>query len=140
MQAVQKPLPEIDEESKPFWDAVKKRKLMIQRCKICGKYTPTHYPIGGAGCPEHGEVSMDWTEASGKGTLFTFVVFQRAFHPAVEDEVPYNVSVIELDEGPLVMSNVVECNNEDLKIGMSVETVYEDLTGEEAIFKFRPVT
>jgi len=140
MQDVQKILPEIDEESRPFWEAVKKRKLMIQRCQLCGKYTPTHYPIGGAGCPEHGEVAMAWTEAGGKGKLFTFVVFHRAFHPAVEKEVPYNVSVIELDEGPLIMGNVAECTNEDLKIGMPVEVLYEDLTEEEAIYKFRPAS
>jgi uncharacterized OB-fold protein len=140
MQEFQKPLPEIDEDTKPFWEAVKRHELPIQQCKICGKYPPSHHPIGSAGCPEHGDVNMDWVKASGKGKVFTFVVFQRAFHPAFQADIPYNVSVIELEEGPLIMSNVIDCNIEELKIEMPVEVIFEDVTEDTTIFKFRPAS
>lgn len=138
MEQYKKPLPEIDEDTKSFWEAVKNHELLIQRCQICGKYPPTHHPIGAAGCPDHGDEQMEWVKASGKGKVFTFVVYHRPFHPAFVADLPYNVSVIELNEGPLIMSNVIGCANDDIKIGMPVEVVFEDITNEHALFKFKP--
>jgi uncharacterized protein len=138
MQEIKKPLPALNEDSTHFWEAVNRHEFLIQRCKICGGYPPTLSPFGGGGCPEHGDVQMEWVPASGKGTVFTFVVFHRPFHPAVQTEVPYNVAMIELAEGPLTMSNVVECSNEEIKIGMSVEVVFDDVTETDAVIKFKP--
>ena len=81
---------------------------------------------------------MDWTRVSGKGQVFTFVVYHMPYHPAWKDSIPYNVAWIKLDEGPLLMSNVVECGNEDLYIGMPVEVVFDDVTEEVTLPKFRP--
>jgi len=139
MPEYQKPLPEIDEDSSPFWDAVKGHELLIQRCNICGQYPPTQHPIGAAGCPDHGDADMKWVKASGQGKVFTFVVFHRPFHPSFAGDLPYNISMIELEEGPLVMSNVIDIKCEDIRIGMPVEVVFEDITDEFALFKFKPV-
>lgn len=138
MENYTKPLPEIDEDTKPFWDGVKQHEFLIQRCAICGKFPPTHHPIGAAGCPDHGDTQMEWVKASGKGTVFTFVVFHRSFDPAFDKDVPYNVSVIELEEGPLIMSNVIGIANDDIKIGLPVEVLFEDITDHYTLIKFRP--
>jgi len=138
MQEYQKPLPIIDEDSKPFWEAAKRHELVLFRCQICGEYAPLQFPIGGAGCLEHGFAKMEWVKVNGKGAVFTFVVFHMSFNPAFKDDVPYNVAMIELEEGPLLMSNVIDCKIEDLKIGMPVEVVFEDVTEEEALPKFKP--
>lgn len=81
---------------------------------------------------------MRWAKTSGRGELYTYTILHRAY-PGWEKEVPYNVSWIKLDEGPLLMSNIVECNNRDLHIGMRVEVVFEDVTEEISLPKFKPV-
>jgi len=140
MQEYNKPLPERDEDAELFWEAAGRHELVLYQCKICGDYAPLQFPIGGTGCLEHGDAKMEWGKVSGKGTVFTFVVFQMAFNPAFKDDVPYNVAMIELEEGPLLMSNVVGCKIEDLKIGMPVEVVFEDVSEGEALPKFRLAT
>jgi uncharacterized OB-fold protein len=134
-----KPLPEIDEDSKPFWDAARRHEIVLHQCRVCGRFAPLQYPLGGTGCLEHGDANMEWVRVSGKGTLFSFVVFHQTIDPAFKDDLPYNVAMVELEEGPLLISNVIDCNNEDLTIGMPLEVVFEDITEEESLPKFIPV-
>jgi len=134
-----KPLPEINEDSKAFWDAAKRHELVLHQCQKCGQFAKVTYPIGGTGCLEHGSEDMDWAQISGRGTLFSFVIFHQVYDPAFQDGVPYNVSLVELEEGPLFITNVVGCENEDLEIGMPLEVVFDDITDEETLPKFQPV-
>lgn len=76
--------------------------------------------------------------ASGRGTLFTFAIVHKLFHPAFADDLPYNVAVVELDEGPRLSTNIVEVANDQLKVGMSVTVVFERLSEEIAVPRFRP--
>jgi len=135
-QEYKKPLPVIDADYKPYWDAAKRHELVQYRCQICGDFSPIHYPI--TGCPKHGRSKMEWTKVSGKGNVYTFVVFRMLFDPAFKDEIPYNVAIIELAEGSLLMSNIVQCKNEDIKVGMPVEVVFEDVSEEVSLPKFKP--
>jgi uncharacterized OB-fold protein len=73
---------------------------------------------------------------SGKAKVFSYVVYRRAFHPAFE--VPYNVAIIELEEGLRIQSNVVDVDNEALKIDMPVEVCFEDVNDEVSIPRFKP--
>ena len=75
---------------------------------------------------------------SGKGKVYSFVTYHRAWHPAYQDKTPYNVSLIDLDEGPRLISNVVGCKHDEVKIGMPVEIVYDDRE-EYTLPQFRPV-
>lgn len=132
---LEKPLPELSDTSRPFWDACRRHELRIQRCQQCGALI--HYPK--VHCPIDGCDRFDWALMSGKGTVFSFVVAQRAFHAAFKPDLPYVVAVIELDEGPRMMSNVVGIDPDDVHIGMAVEVVFEDVSETIALPKFRVV-
>jgi len=131
----QKPLPGIDELNKPFWGAAKRHELVLQHCRKCGSH---RYPAG-LTCPECVSDELDWTRVSGRGTVYTWTVFHRAYHPAFAGEVPYAVVAVELEEGPRMITNLVECKLTDIKIGMPVEVVFEDASDEISLPKFRPI-
>jgi uncharacterized OB-fold protein len=78
-----------------------------------------------------------WKPVSGKGTLFSFVVFHRPYHPGFKGDLPYNVSLVELDEGPRLLTNIVGIANDELRVGMSVEVVFDDVTEAVTLPKFR---
>jgi len=138
MKEYLKPLPEVDADTQPFWDAARRHELVIRRCQNCGAYPSVHYPV--SGCPECGGMAMEWVKASGNGNVYTFAVFHMLYHPAFKEEIPYNTAVIELSEGPLMISNIVHCKNDDIRIGMPVNVVFEDISEEITLPKFRPAT
>ena len=131
-QAPPKPLPVADEETKPFWEYTKKHELRVQRCQGCGKL---YYPVNPI-CPHCLHMGADWAKLSGKGTVYSFIIAQRRYHPAVP--VPYVVAIIELEDGIRMISNVVECKPEDVRVGMPVEVVFDDLSPEFSLPKFKP--
>jgi uncharacterized protein len=132
MTMYSKQLPQIISSESPFWEAAKRHELMMYRCENCGKY---YWPA--VDCVACEKPKMKWTKISGKGEVYTFTILHRAF-PGWEKEVPYNVSWIKLDEGPVFLSNIIECKNQDLHIGMKVKVVFEDVTEEMTIPKFKP--
>jgi len=130
-----RPLPQITAENRPYWEAARNGELKLQRCVECGKF---RYPIAPV-CPfclsEHGR----WTKVSGRGTLSTWMIFYKVFFPAFADRIPYNVAMIELEEGPRLTTNVLECRNEDLYVGMPVVVCFERVNDEITLPQFRPV-
>jgi uncharacterized OB-fold protein len=76
---------------------------------------------------------------SGQGTVYSYVTMHRAYTPAYEGEIPYNVSLVDLDEGVRVWTNVIGCDPSQVRCGMRVEVVYEDVTPEVTLAKFRPI-
>ena len=129
-----KQLPEILEREKPYWDAAKKHQYMAYRCNSCGTFYSKVM-----NCISCDKPDMSWVKVSGKGQVYTYCIYRMAYHPGFKDEIPYNVSWIKLDEGPLVLSNVVGCKNEEIYIGMPVEVIYDDITPEVTLPKFKPV-
>ena len=133
MKEYDRPLPEISTTSKPFWDGTRKHELMAYKCQNCG----THYfPV--TNCMACDNPKMEWVRVSGKGKIYTFIVYDTTFNPQWEKYVPYNVAWIELDEGPMMMSNVIDCPNEGIYIGMPVEAAFNDVTDEITLPMFRP--
>ena len=128
-------LPHIDEVSRPYWEAAKRHELVLQRCQECGYY---RYPPGEV-CPYCLSTRLLWVKASGRGTVFTWTVFHQVYHRAFAKNVPYAVVAIELEEGPRLVTNLVDCKNEDIEVGMPVEVVFDDVTEEITLPKFRPV-
>ncbi len=124
----------IDSTTKPFWDGARRRELMAYRCMTCGTY---YWPA--VDCVACDHPKMEWVRVSGKGYVYTFVVYHQLYHPGWKEEIPYNVSWIKLDEGAILLTNVIGCKNEDIYIGMPVEAVFEDITEEVTLPKFRPV-
>jgi uncharacterized OB-fold protein len=133
MSSYDKPLPELTEENRPFWDACRTGKLSLQKCRNCGH---VRYPVARF-CPECLSEDHDWAEMSGRGTVFSYIVFHRAYHPGFKADVPYNVALVQLEEGPRMFSNVVGTPNDAVRIGDAVEAVFDAVTPDVTIPRFR---
>lgn len=131
-----KPLPEPDAASQPFWDGCRSHRLLIQRCAACG--TPRFPP--GPRCPACRAPEAEWIEASGRGTVFSWIVVN---HPVPREayggEVPYAVALVELAEGVRMPTNIVGIAPAGITAGMHVEVVFDDVTPDVALPRFRPV-
>lgn len=128
-----KPLPTLNDENRPFWDACRDGRLSLQRCTACGH---VRYPIAHC-CPVCLSTDFAWADLSGRGTVFSYVVFHRAYHPAFKADVPYNVALVQLDEGPRMYSNIVGTPNDKVRIGDAVEVVFDPVTQEVSIPRFQ---
>lgn len=131
--SVPRPLPAIDDLTRPFWTAANEGRLIVQRCEACGRL---QFPAAFR-CRACGAEAPVWTEVSGRGVVHTFTVFHRALHPAFAADVPYNVSVIELDEGPFMVSNVI--GGRQPTIGMRVRVTFESISEGIKLPKFEPL-
>jgi hypothetical protein len=133
-KSYRKPLPRVDEESRGFWEALARHELYIQRCRDCGtiRFPPR------AVCSKDLSDNTEWMRATGRGTVYTFTVTHQNHAPGFRDELPYVLAVVELDEGPRLMTNVVGCAPDAVRIGMRVIVEYEDVTPEMTLPKFRP--
>ncbi|MBI11247.1 MAG: hypothetical protein CMM55_17165 [Rhodospirillaceae bacterium] len=129
------PLPRPYQDTETYWAAARDHRFVIQHCKSCGKHQ--FYPRGV--CSHCLSSDLEWHEASGKGTVYSFSVNHRAPHPGFADEIPFVLAIVELEEGPRMMTNIVECNPDSVKIGMAVEVTFEDVTEEVTLPKFKVV-
>jgi len=130
-----KPLPVVDEDTAPFWKYCKSHELRMQKCENCGYI---RFPASIL-CPKCHSMEAKWTRLSGKGRIYSFVIFRHAFHPSFKDDIPYAAAIIQLDEGPRLDSNITDCPLEDIRIDMPVEVYFDDVTGDISLPKFRPV-
>lgn len=133
--APHRPLPTLDDENRPFWTAARLGKLRMQKCKACSHI---RYPISHV-CPECLSEGFDWADLSGNGTVYSSIVFHQVYHQAFAAEVPYNVSLIQLEEGPRLFSNVVGIAPSDVKVGDRVEVIFDALTEDISLPRFRLV-
>ena len=120
-----------DDLDRPFWEGCERGEFLLQRCPKSGRW---HWPAGAD--PETGS-GLEWVPASGRGSVHTFTIIHKVFREAYAERVPYNVIVVELEEGPLFHSNLIECANEDIRVGMPVELVFEKQAGT-TLPRFRP--
>ena len=130
-----KPIPVPSEDSQPFWATAKKHELCLQRCGTCGSFRFPPAPV----CPECTALGGEWTKLKGRGKVFSFVVFHRAFHKSFEKDVPYAVALVELEEGLRLITNIVGVALDQLRCDMPVEVVFEDVSPECTLPKFKPV-
>ena len=131
------PAPHVLPEVKPFWDATGEGRLVLPRCVEC--QTVVWYPR--PFCPSCGSLKVEWVQASGRGSVYSFTVNRRgqADLPAYRDAGVYVLAYVELDEGPRVMTNIVDCDPDDVRIGQRVEVVFHDTGQGTALVRFRPV-
>ena len=128
------PVPVEDEESEPFFTGAKEGKLMLLRCTQCGR----HRLPPRERCSDCWSTASEWTQASGLGKLYTFGIMHQKYHPAFAEITPYNYAIVELDEGPRLVTNIVGCSNEELRTDMPVEAVFDDVSEETTLVRFRP--
>lgn len=133
-QRYQKPLPRIDEESRGYWEALARHELYVQRCRDCGvvRFPPR------AVCTGCMSSATEWLRCSGRGTVYSFTVTHQNQAPGFREDLPYVLAIVELAEGPRVMTNVVGCAPGAVRIGMAVEVVFEDVAPGVTLAKFRP--
>ena len=128
-----KPLPELDGLAGEFYGFCQRGELRFQRCTECRAWR--HVPREMcAGC---GSFQWEWERSGGRGSVFTWTVVGRALHPAFQDDTPYAPTVVEMDEGVRVLSQVTDCAPDELEIGMRVEVVFDPVSDEVALPKFR---
>jgi uncharacterized protein len=130
------PLPAITDDTRPFWDACRRHALAIQRCTGCGAFRHPPAPV----CWRCRSFAHEWTTASGRGTVFSHAVVHRAFLPELESRVPYTVVAVTLDDVPGVrlVSNLVEATPGAVRVGLAVEVVFEEVSADVAVPRFRP--
>ena len=130
-----KPLPVPDPETRPFWEACRRGRLMLQRCSDCGhvRFPPTRF------CARCRSARCEWVDSKGEGQVFSWIVVR---HPVPRDmyaqDVPYVVALIELAEGVRVPSNIVGCAPEDVTAGMPVSVIFRAVTPDITLPLFQP--
>ena len=134
MFVIEKPLPRPSEDSAPYWEAAHRGELRMQRCGECGhvRFPPSLL------CPCCLSETAAWVALSGRGTVFSWIVVHQSQHPAFNADTPYNVTIVELEEGPRLHTNLIGCRNDEIRIGMPVEVVFEKINDEVTLPKFRP--
>ena len=135
-QVLPAPAPVVLPEVKKFWDATAEGRLLLPRCQDC--QTVIWYPR--PYCPVCASLNIGWFEASGRGSIYSFTVNRRgqADLSAYREAGTYVLAYVELEEGPRVMTNIVDCNPDTVKIGQQVEVVFHDTGQGAALPRFRP--
>lgn len=123
-------------DSQPYWQAAAEGKLVIRQCNSCGvlHFMPRYV------CPKCWSDDLSWIEASGKGKVHSFSIIRRASDPAFAPLVPYVVALIDLEEGPRMMANILGPDAADVAIGDSVDVFFEDRGGGTKVPQFKRVT
>lgn len=116
-------LPEPDAFTRPYWDAAAEGHLLIRRCGGCGR--AHHYPR--EFCPYCWSEDVTWERASGRATLYTWSVVHRNDLPPFGSRVPYVAAVVDLAEGPRMMTEIVGCEGSELRIGMALEVAFREV-------------
>ncbi|MGZ8734536.1 MAG: Zn-ribbon domain-containing OB-fold protein [Acidimicrobiia bacterium] len=127
-------LPSPDLETQPFWDAAKEGRLLIRHCTACDEYHFYPRPF----CPSCWSEAVEWFDASGRATLYTWSVVYQNDLPPWPARVPYVAAVVDLAEGPRMQTNVVECEFDALADGMELEVVFQATSEDVTIPVFRP--
>jgi len=139
--APSKPVPVPDAASAPFFDGALRGQLMLLRCRRCATFmTPTAHlrtPLRRR-CVSCLAADLDWTPASGRATLYSFALMHQLYDEAFAADIPYNIAIVETAEGVRLTSQVVDCDNDRLRIGMPLEVTFERLSADVAVPKFRP--
>jgi hypothetical protein len=130
-----KPLPVMEKWNASYWQAAKRHEFVAQRCRACGY---VHLPPGPV-CTNCWSDDQEWVPLSGKGVINSFGVYHQLWHPGFTADIPYNVALIELAEGPLIISQVIGCENDALACGVAVEVTFDEVTPEMTLPKFRLV-
>ncbi len=127
-------LPAPDELTAPYWAAARERRLVVQRCE-CGRLA--HPPV--ARCPRCHGGRFTWPQMSGRGTVYAFTVVHHSVHPATAGAIPYVIVLVELAEGPRILTNLRDYNAEDLRVGLPVQVIFERVSDTVTLPQFTPV-
>jgi uncharacterized protein len=128
-----RPAPTLDADSAPYYGAALQGRLVVQRCETCG-----HHQLYARDRCMRCRGPVQWIEASGRGTVYSFTVIRQNYQRPFRDQLPYVVALVDLEEGPRVMTNVVGCDPGDVTVGMAVRARFEPVSDEAGIALFEP--
>ena len=129
-----KPLPRLNADTKTFWEGCRSQRLTFQKCGDCGH---VRWPAAIL-CPQCHSRNTQWIVSSGRGKVYSFIVYHKTFHPAFERELPYVVAIVEMEEGPHLLSNIVGCSPGEVTCEMPVTVTFEDRGKGFHVPLFRP--
>jgi uncharacterized OB-fold protein len=129
-----KPIPVTDAVTKNYWQGCSKQELLLQKCSNCGHLQ--FYPR--ICCIKCMSQNLEWVRSSGRGTVHTFTMVHQNVTPGFAKEVPYVYAIVELTEGVRLTTNIVECVPNEVYIGMPVSVVFEPISPEINLPKFKP--
>ena len=118
------PLPNITALEEPYFAGLREGRLMLQRCGKCGHVWFPPSPL----CPECLDTEPVWEEMSGRGTVWSHIVMHQPYFAAFRHELPYNVVFVQLEEGPYMISRIVDMPNDAIECGMKVQSVFREVT------------
>jgi uncharacterized protein len=130
---IPRPTVPISPDSKPFWEALAQSRIRVQQCANCRSLF--HYPRHR--CPRCWSTDLEWTLASGRAQLRSYTVIHRPGHPAWTRDVPYIVGLVELEEGPCLLTNIIDATPQELRIGLPLVASFVS-EGEATLLKFAP--
>lgn len=128
--------PPVTEEAEAFWDATRRRELVLPWCTRCGRAFWYPRPV----CPRCLDPHLEWRPASGRGAVYAVSVMHRPAHPGMADRVPYAVALVDLDEGVRMLSNLVDVDihSGEAQVGMAVTVTWEPLSDGRHLPVFSP--
>ncbi len=130
------PIPDFDAQE--FWDGCNRGELMMQRCTDCARLRWMPQPM----CPHCNSLQREWVKVSGRGKVYSYTIITHPVHPAAVSRVPYNVAQVQLDEDPnlILVTNLVGLKNEEIRVDLPVEVVFEEHEAGVKLPKFKPVS
>lgn len=131
---IEHPRPHHDWETRAYWEGCGRHELILQRCLACGAVQ--HRPR--ALCVSCLSDAIEHFRASGRGAVHTYTVVHQNQARGFRDALPYVLAYVDLEEGPRLLTNVVDCDPDAIRIGMPVRVEFVDMDGEVAVARFRP--
>ena len=127
-----KPIPEVSDAGRPYWAAAENGELQLQKCLSCGRYIfyPRHW------CPFCLKLDLTWERVSGRAEVYSFSIVHQS--PMESYQAPYALAIVSLPEGPRMMTNIVNCDVADVRVGMPVRVTFEKRSGGFTVPQFEP--
>lgn len=134
MSEYNKPLPPVMERNRPWIEGARAGELRVQKCAACGHHQFPPYTR----CQNCLSTDITWVPVSGRGKVWSWIVMHQRYFAGFASELPYNVAIVQLDEGPWLMTNLVGVEKDQIRCDMPVEVVFERATDEITLPKFKP--
>jgi uncharacterized OB-fold protein len=127
-------IPALTDLTRPYWESARDGRLVTQQCRSCGQIW--HPPL--PACPHCHGTDLGWHEVSGKAVVYSHTVVRHATHAALADQIPYVVAIVELAEGPRMVTGITGCAPRDVRAGMPVRVCFKAVTAEVTLPYFEP--
>lgn len=131
MSGYTRPLPQADDESREFYAGARRHELMLMRCRSCGAWRLPSRPR----CPDCWSTDTEWVKASGRAKLYSYGIMHQQV-PGFEDRVPYLYAIVELEEGPRIVSDIVDVPPGEVRCEMPLRAVFDDVADDTTLVRF----